>query len=179
MGRALRASGDEEAVEEHIKKLQTGDNIAIALLHLEHLRFAKTVGDVGAQSDRLPRHIVSSFDAGMEHIRNSKDELRRELGLRAIQLVGKSGQLAGLLFSDLRVRIVDGWLSTEKARIRAFLDSEDAVEQVLSSSNGFLQQRHDSDKDDPYISCFHLVFDSYVAEDYGDTLAGYSPQGAI
>lgn len=174
LGRALRASGDQETIEKHVHKLidQTHDNIAIALLHLEHLRFAKTVGDVGALSDRLPRHIVSSFDAGIEQIRKTKDDLRRKLGMRAIQLVGKSNKPAGLLFSDLRESIMDGWWpSTEKTRIRACMDSEDAVELVLSASNGFLQMRpNESDKDDVYISCFHLDFDAYVAEDYGDTL---------
>lgn len=92
---------------------QTGDNIAIVLLYFEHLRFAKTIGDVGAQSDRLPRHVVSSFDAGIQHTRKSKDDLQqRQLGPSVIRLVGKSSQLAGLLSSDPRESIVGCWRST-------------------------------------------------------------------
>lgn len=152
---------------------ETGDNITIALMQLEHISLGETIDVVGAQADRLPRNIVASFDAGIAHIMSNKDELSRNLGMKAIQIVGKSG-MVGIPFAELRESIVDGRSSSDKSRIEELLECEDAVEELLSASNGFLSVRFNPGSDEPYIECFHKDFDLYVAEDYGNSLVNFT-----
>lgn len=175
LGHALKAPGNQAGMEERINTLidETGDNITIALLQLEHISLGETVDIVGAQSDRLPRNIVASFDAGIAYIMRNQDELRRNLGMKAIQIVGKRG-MVGIPFDELRESIVEAWPPSDKSRIEGLLESEDSVEELLSASNGFLNVRFNPGSDEPYIECFHKDFDLYVAEDYGNSLVTFT-----
>lgn len=153
---------------------ETGDNITIALLRLEHISLGETIDVVGAESDRLPRNIVASFDTGIDHIMSNQHILRRSLGVKAIQIVGKSKHMAGIPFCDLRERIMEGWCYSDKSCLENLLDSENAMEELLSASNGFLQLRFNRGDDVPYIECYHKDFDVYVAQNYGNSLVSYS-----
>lgn len=174
MGLALKAPGNQAGIVERIDTLidETGDYIAIALLQLEHSSLGETVDVVGAQSDRLPRNIVASFDIGIAHIMNNKYEVRT-FGMKAIQIVGKRG-MVGIPFAGLRESIVEGWPTSDKSRIEELLESEICVEQLLSASNGFLTVRFNPGSDEPYIECFHKDFGLYVAEDYSNSLVTFT-----
>lgn len=172
LGRALKAPGNQVGMDERIKRLidETGNNITIALLHLEHISLGERADVVGAQSDRLPRNIVASFDAGIDHIMNYKDDFRRNLGMSAIQFVGKRG-VTGVSFAEVQEGIIEEWSSGEKSRIEAFFESEDSMEELLSAANGFLSLRFKGEE--PYIECFHMDLDLYVNEDYGNSLVTF------
>lgn len=175
LGRALKAPGNQAGREERINTLidETGDNVTIALLQLEHISLGETVDVVGAQSDRLPRNIVASFDAGIAYIMSYKDEVRRNLGMKAIQIVGKRG-MVGTPFTELRESIVEAWSPGDKSCVEELLEGEDSVEELLSASNGFLNVRFNPGSNEPYIECFHKDFDLYVAEDYGNSLVAFA-----
>lgn len=178
LGLALRAPATEATVHERVETLieQTAGNISIALLRLEDISFGKTVDVVGTVSDRLPPNIVASFDAGMDHIAKRRDTLRRNLGLKAIQIVGKDGTSARVRFSDLREKILEGWNLSEKSRLCTLLESEDAMEELLSASNGYLQLWYNF-SDEPCIEFFHQDFGTYVCDNYGNSLAEFALQG--
>lgn len=156
-------------MEERINRLidETGDNITIALLQLEHISLGESADVVGAQTDRLPRNIVASFDAGIDHIMRYADDFRKNIGMKAIQLVGKRG-MAGIPFAEAQRAIIEEWPPSEKSWIEAFFKSEDSMEELLSAANGFLRLRFEGEE--PYIECFHKDFDLYVNEDYGNSL---------
>ena len=170
LGKSLRDSGSAGELVKRLRE-RSGDNIAMALLRLEHIRECTTAEEAMRVDNRLPDTIVAAFTAGVDRIRAATTTAsepgggRRNLGLDAIRIVAtcKVTGESGMPWSDLEQSLADrGWPDVSKA-------------DVLVASAGFLRNGF-ATIGPQRIKCYTHPFYLFASEHYHESLLPPPPE---
>lgn len=164
LGRELVNPANKNAAGKLVDDLvkQASGNIALALLRLEHISEVASLEEARAVADRLPRNIVTVFNAGMLGIASNPVKLYRSLGLKSIKAVGDCGD--GITFESLKEKLKKEW-EGDRQELEAVLDSEFGMEEVLAASHGFLWPREGGEA---ALEFYHYNFELYITENYAE-----------
>jgi hypothetical protein len=181
LGRALIESDRGKSLI-HDTETRAEGNLAWARLRLDDICKAETIEDTMLRKDRLPRNLVSLFDAGVREVESQQREVA-SLGLKAILLASLGSQA----FPSIRKYIPEELLNEEAfdkneemqgvpfVAIRNWIYDHKVnpypdlvtIKEVLHAAMGFLKVDPD---DDDRISVYHKDFGLYVCERYNTKL---------
>jgi len=160
LGSILRHGRTNDATQElleHIVGAAQG-NIAIAKLNLDLIHQEQTLETLETVHDRLPGNLIALFDAGMKQIEDQPDS-QRELGLEAI--AAASEVFDGVEFDALERRLLPDTSNPNSEGMPL-----QVLKDVLRAAKGFLVLKHT----EGVVAAYNANFQSYVTEDYNQTL---------
>ena len=140
--------------------IQAEGNLTLAKLRLEELCEADKMDHFGRVRDRLPRKIVSLFDAQIASVK-SQGPAVSALGMSAIKLATK--QPDGVSLEDLR--------DTFQAAQQQFDLGSLNVQEVLHAARGLLNVRWYAGVDQ--LEAYHIDFFLYASQRYNEYLENY------
>jgi hypothetical protein len=137
--------------------IQADGNLTLAKLRLEDICEANALGTTESVQDRLPRNIVTLFDAGIRVVKSQAKDIAA-LGMSAIKLTTKEPH--GKSFAHLQKA-----LHASEARIGlgAF-----TLQEVLHAARGFLSVTWL--EEGQHVKAYHRDFFLYASERYNEDL---------
>ncbi|KAL9069695.1 MAG: hypothetical protein Q9157_006078 [Trypethelium eluteriae] len=150
LGIALRQNSGEgaEELQKTIVERASG-NVGMAKLRLEMTYASTSLEEVKVTRDRLPHHIVATFDAGVSRI-EEQPRAQRELGLRIIAASCQASQ-------GVPLKTLEQWLG------QPFRSPED----LYQVTGGLVKIDRTTER---RVEAYHDTFGVYVRENYNESL---------
>ncbi|KAF2235681.1 hypothetical protein EV356DRAFT_514193 [Viridothelium virens] len=150
LGIALRQNSGEgaEELQKTIVERASG-NVGMAKLRLEMTYASTSLEEVKVTRDRLPHHIVATFDAGVSRI-EEQPRAQRELGLRIIAASCQASQ-------GVPLKTLEQWLG------QPFRSPED----LYQVTGGLVKIDRTTER---RVEAYHDTFGVYVRENYNESI---------
>jgi hypothetical protein len=144
-----------------IVESQADGNLTLAKLRLEEICKADALPVTKSLQDRLPRNIVSLFDAEIQAIQSQAKDIAA-LGIGAIKLATQEKD--GKSFAHLQLELHD---FGARVGVGGF-----TVQDVLHAARGFLDVWLEEGQH-VYVKAYHVDFFLYASERYNEDLENF------